>query len=85
MTCQHVNEYEQCQDCPDYPCPLVTPKVAEAILTKARPERPTCDTCPLMRLAADFSRAVAELAAAEEAWASGDVEDWYGLKTKEES
>ena len=82
MTCQHMNEYEQCQDCPDYPCPLVTPKVAEAILTNAKPERPTCDTCPLMRLVSDFIRRFSE----EQAWMSGDVEDWYGLKCpKEES
>ena len=71
MSCPHGNEYERCQDCPDYPCPIVTPKVAEAMMA-AR----DCDTCPLKRLVASFIRDYQ----AEEAWQSGDVENWYGLE-----
>ena len=80
MSCPHVNQYEDCPDCPDYPCELVTPAVADAMLDQAKPALPDCEQCPLMRLVADFIRRFSE----EQAWMSGDAVPWHELQHAEE-
>ena len=78
MNCPHGNEYEDHKDCPDYPCEMLTPAVADAMLEQAKARAtalPDCDTCPVMRLVSDFIRKVSE----EQAWMTGDSNHFHEL------
>ena len=74
MSCQHINEYDECVDCPDYPCPLVTERIVEEIAERVEAARDfhidACERCELKRIVADFIKTYSE----EEAWMTGDYE-----------
>lgn len=87
MNCPHINEYENCEDCPDYPCPTVLEAAQETDedyeerrrdMTDQGPEPWSyegCAGCPVLRNVADFIR----IMSAEEAWATGDSDHFHEL------
>ena len=89
MNCPHVNEFVDCKDCPDYPCTLLTPAVADAMLEQAKARAtalPDCDTCPVMRLVSDYwgeemrlRKVLTERLAEEQAWMTGDSDHFHEL------
>jgi hypothetical protein len=62
MTCRHPNEYERCEDCPDWDaCPILH-RIEVTV------KRPDCERCPFMRILSKFIYDIQ----AEEAWQTGD-------------
>ena len=86
MNCPHANEYDTCEDCPDFPCDVLRDAERDAEPT-SEPATGTahgpkvwsyenCAGCPMLRLVASFIRS----AEAEEAWATGDSDgDWHTM------
>ena len=79
MNCPHVNEYEQCQDCPDYPCAIITPHIVETIMEqdKAQREADTCDSCAYKRMLADLVHRYMTEEAVETADSDGEYHELH--------
>ena len=76
MDCPH-HDLETCEDCPDYPCSLVTRMVDLPM------PRTDCTRCPLARIVADFIYRLD----AEQAYMTGDMarDEWIGLLRENET